>query len=267
MREPVRTCFHLTPTGCVAWWPSPAKRASAVDDGGPRFDYVGAVSSGTVSDRDNQEEAFPGQNIDQLRQHLVGDQRTYQPNVVQLQLDVANDLASDTTLTAAQEAERLRVLLEQIHYVLPRTMVLVGDPAPSKTPAIRDRMYSGDSSYLARSIAVINDARSAGHHIRQVPIAFPHDVSFVDTTQDADGVPNDKGYQAMAQAYVTELRSLWQSGAVVAPDEVVVNPADLVVDASGVDDDPSSGEGTPTTNPPLKVMVVGTPTCADTYLR
>lgn len=257
MREPVRTCFNLGPTGCSAWWPSPTNRASAVDDGGPRFDYVGAVSRGTISDGDNQEEAFPGQNIDQLRQHLVGDLRTFKPNVVQLQLDVANDLTSDTALTVLQEAERLRVLLEQIHYVLPNTMVLVGDPAPSKTPSIRDTMYSGDSSYLARSITVITDARSAGQRVRQVPIAFPHDASFVDTTQDADGVPNDNGYQAMTKAYVAQLSSLWQSGAIVAPDEVVVNPADLVVDASGVDDDPSSGEGGPTTNPPLKVMVVG----------
>ncbi|MER7687486.1 fibronectin type III domain-containing protein [Streptomyces sp. NPDC097610] len=255
MREPLRCNLYVAQGTCYRL-PRGVTRASASDAGTPGFDYVGAVSRGDISDGDNQEEAFPGQNIDQLRQHLVGDLRTYKPNVVLLQLDVANDLTNDSTLTATQEAHQLRLLIEQIHYILPNTMVLVGDPAPSKSPAIRDKMYNGDSSYLAQSSAAITDARSAGLRVRQVPIDFPHDASFVDTTQDADGVPNDNGYQAMAKAYAAQLSSLWQSGAVVAPEEVVVNPADLVVDASGVDDDASSG-GNPTTNPPLKVMVVG----------
>jgi lysophospholipase L1-like esterase len=249
-------CNLYVVQGTCEWLPRGVTRASAPDAGTPSFDYVGAVSRGDIPDGDNQEEAFPGQNIDQLRQHLVGDLRIYKPNVVLLQLDVANDLTNDSALTATQEAHRLRLLIEQIHYVLPNTMVLVGDPAPSTSPAVRDKMYNGDSSYLAQSSAAIADARSAGLRVRQVPIDFPHDASFVDTTQEADGVPNDNGYQAMAKAYAAQLGSLWQSGAVVAPDEVVVNPADLVVDASGVVDDASSG-GNPTTNPPLKVMVVG----------
>ncbi|MFJ7904676.1 SGNH/GDSL hydrolase family protein [Streptomyces sp. NPDC096198] len=255
-RDQTRICMAYGPKGkCVAY--HGFARTRAADAGAPGFDYVGSVSSGEVSDGDNQEEAFPGQNIDQLRQHLVGDLRTYKPNVVLLQLDVANDLTNNGDLTAAQEADRLHALIDQIHYVLPNTMVLVGDPAPSKSPAVRDKMYNGDSSYLARSSAAIASARRSGQPVQQVPIAFPHDSSFVDTTQGADGVPNDDGYKAMAEAYVTRLSSLSASGAVVDPDKVVVNPADLVVDDSGIDDTASSGSGDPTSNPPLKVMVVG----------
>ncbi|WP_406835209.1 GDSL-type esterase/lipase family protein [Streptomyces sp. AHU1] len=257
MRGPARECLiHRYGTGCQEYLDQRSSLASTADAGTTSFDYVGPVGRGSVTDDDNEEEAFPGQNIDQLRQHLVGDLRTYRPNVVLLQLDVANDLTDDEDLTASQEADRLRVLLEQIHFVLPRTMVLVGDPVPSRTPAVRDKMYTGASSYLARSSAVIASALRAGQPVRQVPIAFPHDAGFVDTTQDADGVPNDDGYRAMTLGYVAQLAALWDSGDIVAPADVVVNPADLVVDDSGIDDTPGAG-GNPTTNPPLKVMVVG----------
>ncbi|MFE9123472.1 GDSL-type esterase/lipase family protein [Streptomyces sp. NPDC007172] len=257
-RDQTRLCMAYGSRGkCTGYHSFAARSSAAADTDASGFDYVGAVSNGNISDGDNQEEAFPGQTIDQLRQHLVVDLPIYKPNVVLVQLDIANDLANDDKLTGAQEADRLRLLINQIHYILPKTMVLVGDPAPSKTAAVRDKMYSGDSSYLARSSAVITNAISAGEHVQQVPIAFPRDTSFVDTTQGPDGVPNDKGYQAIADAYVRQLSTLAASGAIVAPSEVVVNPADLVVDDSGIDDTGSSGEGDPTSNPPLKVMVVG----------
>ncbi|MEV7405772.1 GDSL-type esterase/lipase family protein [Streptomyces sp. NPDC091267] len=257
MRGPLRNCM----TGMVAhqtrcpYRSRAAARASAQDAGTPSFDYVGPARGGTVAGDDNEEETFPGQSIDQLRQHLTGDLRTYKPNVVLLQVDVANDLANDSALTVTQEANQLRDLLDQIYYDLPNTTVLVGDPVPSRTPAVQDQMYTGSASYLAQSSAVIASALTAGHRIRQVPLDFDHDVSYVDTAQSADGVPNYKGYQAMTDSYGAQLINLWQAGTIVAPDAVVVNPVDLVVDGSGSDDTGSSTD--PPIAPPLRVMVVG----------
>ncbi|MET8101877.1 fibronectin type III domain-containing protein [Streptomyces sp. NPDC005236] len=228
--------------------------ASAADASTSGFDYVGAVSKGNVGDGDNQEEAFPGQSIDELRQHLVGDLRTYKPNVVMLQIDVANDLATRDGLTATQEANALRDLLDQIYIDLPNTTVLVGDPVPSRTPAVQDEMYTGTASYIAQSSRIIGTEALAGHRIRQVVLDFDHDAGYVDTGQSADGVPNAKGYLAMTVDYVNQLTAAWQDGTIVDPGDVVVNPADMVTDGNGVDDTAGDGD---TGTAPLRVMVVG----------
>ncbi|MDT0466547.1 fibronectin type III domain-containing protein [Streptomyces gibsoniae] len=255
MRNPTRGCvIYRYMQGCLQYldqWPS---RASAADAATPHFDYVGAVSKGNVEDGDNQEEAFPGQSIDELRQHLVGDLRIYKPNVVLLQVDVANNLAARDGLTVTQEANELHDLLDQIYIDVPNTTVLVGDPVPSRTPAVQDEMYTGTASYIAQSSQVIAAEALAGHRIRQVVLDFDHDVSDVDTGQSADGVPNANGYRAMAVDYAAQLTAAWQDGTIVDPGDVVVNPADMVVDGSGVDDTAGGGDmGTA----PLRVMVVG----------
>ncbi|WP_162684144.1 GDSL-type esterase/lipase family protein [Streptomyces populi] len=282
MRGPLQTCVSYYLGQCYGLWPSsanaaktaraasaaktaraanvtgsanaarPTRAASAGNAGTPGFDYVGAVSKGNVEGGDNQEEAFPGQSIDELRQHLVGDLRTYKPDVVLLQLDVANDLATRDGLTATQEANQLQDLLDQIYIDLPNTTVLVGDPVPSSTPAVRDEMYTGTASYIAQSSRIIATEALAGHRIRQV--VLDRDVSEVDTGQSADGVPNAKGYRAMTDAYAAQLTAAWQDGTIVDPGDVVVNPADMVIDGNGVDD---TGDGSDMGTAPLRVMVVG----------
>ncbi|MYV91456.1 hypothetical protein [Streptomyces sp. SID1034] len=108
-RDQTRLCMAYGSRGqCTGWHSFAARSSAAADADAPGFDYVGAVSNGNISDGDNQEEAFPGQTTDQLRQHLVVDLPIYKPNVVLLQLDIANDLANDDKLTGAQEADRLR---------------------------------------------------------------------------------------------------------------------------------------------------------------
>ncbi|MEU2956794.1 hypothetical protein [Streptomyces xanthochromogenes] len=122
-RDQTRLCMAYGSRGqCTGWHSFAARSSAAADADAPGFDYVGAVSSGNISDGDNQEEAFPGQTTDQLRQHLVVDLpiykrnvvllrldlSIYKRNVVLLRLDIANDLANDDKLTGAQEADRLR---------------------------------------------------------------------------------------------------------------------------------------------------------------
>ncbi|WP_306317124.1 MULTISPECIES: GDSL-type esterase/lipase family protein [unclassified Streptomyces] len=205
------------------------------------FDYVGSTEGGTVSDGDNQQEAFPGQSMEQLRQHLSEDLPTYKPNVVVLQIDVANDLTTRNARSAADEANQLRDLLEQIYLVVPNTTVLVGDPAPSKDASVREAMFSGTSSYRARSKAIIDGVAAAGHRIRRVDTGFTSSTSGVDTGQDADGVPNTRGYRTMAYGYAAQLRALWRNGTIVEPGDVVV----------GVD------SGDAITKQPLRVMPLG----------
>ncbi|GAB1332293.1 hypothetical protein ACE1SV_66320 [Streptomyces sennicomposti] len=266
MRGPLDRCVVQSyRDGCTQFWPrtaGPAKAAAAAGSARaaanadtPAFDYVGAVSRGNVADDDNQEEAFPGTGVDELRRHLDGDLRTYKPNVVLLQVDVANDLAKKDGPTAGQEADQLRKLLDQVYLVLPDTTVLVGDPVPSRTAAVREEMYTGSDSYVSRASAVVASQLRAGHRIRQVPLDFGRDAGQVDTGESADGVPNADGYKTMTNGYAAALTGLWRDGTIVDPDAVVVNPADMVVDGSGADEtDPSDGN---TSGPPQRVMVVG----------
>ncbi|MCS0603501.1 endonuclease/exonuclease/phosphatase family protein [Streptomyces sp. LP11] len=248
MRRPLRNCYVLTLPPCN--WGSiksrakAAGRAGATGGSGGTFDYVGAVTGGNTSDGDNDEETYPGQSIDQIRQHMVTDLRTYKPNVVLLQLDVANDLASHSGLTTTQEATQLENLLDQIYYDLPNTTVLVGDPAPSRQQSIQDKIYTGDASYIAQSDQIIAAEAGAGHRISKVVLDFEHDVSDLDTGQKADGVPNYDGYKAMTADYGAQLMSLWKDGTIVDPGDVVVNPSDIIVDGSGVDDTAHGGGST-----------------------
>ena len=268
MRGPLDRCVVQSyRDGCTQFWTrtsGPVKAAvaagstravAAVNADTPTFDYVGTVSRGNVADDDNQEEAFPGAGVDELRLHLDGDLRTYKPNVVLLQVDVANDLAKKNGPTASQEADQLRKLLDQVYTVLPNTTVLVGDPAPSRSTAVREEMYTGTDSYVSRASAVITSQLRVGHRIRQVPLDFGRDAGQLDTGESADGVPNADGYKTMTNGYAAELTKLWQDGTIVDPDAVVVNPVDMVVDGSGVDGtDPGDGN---TSGTPQRVMVVG----------
>ncbi|GGS48744.1 GDSL-type esterase/lipase family protein [Streptomyces cinerochromogenes] len=256
MRDPLDRCVVQSYSdGCRQFWPRTARSARAADASTSTFDYVGAVSRGNVADDDNQEEAFPGKSVEELRRHLAGDLRTYKPNVVLLQIDVANDLAKGDGPTAGQEADQLGALLDQVHIVLPNTTVLVGDPVPSRTAAVRDEMYTGTDSYVSRANAVIASRLRAGHRIRRVPLDFGGDAGHVDTGESADGVPDADGYKIMTNGYAAELTRSWKDGTIVGPGDVLVNPVDMVADGTGVDSSkPSDGN---TSGSPQHVMVVG----------
>ncbi|MET8885400.1 GDSL-type esterase/lipase family protein [Streptomyces rubiginosohelvolus] len=226
MRGPLDRCViqsQAAPGGCRQWGRSLAAVAAVSKADAASFDYVGAVSRGNVEDDDNQMEAFPGKSIEELRRHLVEDLPVYKPNVILLQIDVANDLAKANGPTAAQEADQLKKLLDQIFAVVPNTTVLVGDPVPSRSAAVREEMFSGSGSYVSRVDSVVSAQRGAGRRAHQVPIAFGGDTRHVDTGESADGVPNAGGYRAMTDGYAIQLDALWKNGTIVEPDAVVVN--------------------------------------------
>ncbi|HTU75365.1 MAG TPA: arabinofuranosidase catalytic domain-containing protein [Trebonia sp.] len=221
---------------------------------------MGSVTAGNVGTGEDEEDAFPGESIDQIRQHLVTDLPVYKPDVILLQLDVANDL--DKGVTATQEASELQALLNQIYYILPNTTVLLGDPTPSVNAATQSAIYTGSGSYISQSNQIVADMALAGHRIQAVPLDFEDDTGDLDTTAPADGVPNYNGYVDMASVYATALLNLEQARTIVDQDAVVVNPSSIIEDGSGIDD---TGEGGSLSGGPCDIYdYYGTP-CAAAY--
>ena len=205
-------------------------------------------------------EAFPGESIAQIQQHLVTDLPVYQPDTILLQLDVASDL--DSGVTASAEASALQTLLNQIFDILPNTTVLLGDPAPSVNAATEAAMYTGSGSYISQSDQIVEGMDQTGHPIVAVPNGFEENTADLDTSQSADGVPNNAGYALMAANYASTWLALEDSGTVVDPSGVIVNPSDFVDDATGVDD---TGQAEGTGSEPCDIYADdGTP-CAAAY--
>jgi Alpha-L-arabinofuranosidase B, catalytic len=100
------------PVGC----PGIVRREAAA--GSVSFDYVGSVTAGDVAVGEDEEDAFPGEAIDQIRQHLVTDLPVYKPDVILLQLDVANDLDTQPGLTTGQKASDPQNLLNQTNQIV-----------------------------------------------------------------------------------------------------------------------------------------------------
>jgi hypothetical protein len=245
MRDPVYECMlrYGNNSGkytCAKSGPL-SKIAQAAAASNVSFDYVGSVTAGDVGTGEDEEDAFPGATIDQIRQHLVTDLPTYKPDVVLLQLDVANDLATHSGLSVGQEASELQNLLNQIFYILPNTTVLLGDPTPSINPSIENEIYSGSGSYISQSNQIVANKVLEGHRIAAVPLDFENNTADLDTTASADGVPNDNGYVDMADNYVGLLLNLEQSGTIVDPGAVIVNPSGIIEDGSGIDDTGEAG--------------------------
>ena len=250
-----RTSSGFLPSSALAKNGTAAAAAGTIT-----LDYVGSVTAGNVAPGEDEEDAFPGESIDQIRQHLVTDLPVYKPNVILLQIDVANDL--DKGVTATQEASELQDLLHQIYYILPNTTVLLGDPAPSLNAATQSEMYTGSGSYISQSDQIVADVALAGHRIQTVPLDFEDNTAGLDTTASADGVPNDAGYQDMAGVYGDALLNLESAGTIVDTDAVIVNPSGIIEDGSGVDD---TGEGGSLSGGPCDIYAYyGTP-CTAAY--
>jgi hypothetical protein len=200
------------------------------------LNFVGSVSAGDVpaADGGDEVEAFPGESIAQLQQHLVTDLPLYRPDTILLQLDVASDL--DSGVAASAEASALQGLLNQIFDILPNTTVLLGDPAPSVNATTEAAMYAGSDSYISQSDQIVEGMQQTGHEIDPVANGFEGNTADLDASQAADGVPNDTGYASMAANYASAWLALKDTGTVADPSGVIVNPTGFVDDGTGVDD-------------------------------
>ncbi|MBT0769836.1 hypothetical protein KIH74_12940 [Kineosporia sp. J2-2] len=174
-----------------------AELRDELTEAGVAVDFVGSLSSGTMSDPEN--EGHGGYRIDQVAAGAQNWLATYQPDVVLLAAGT-NDTLQNYDLPNAPA--RLGALIDEILDARPGVTLMVGTLQPSRDAtddAQVDEFNAGARTVVADKVA----AGATNVHLV--------DLNAVLTTDDilSDKIhPNDGGYTKIAQAWFDALEPI-----------------------------------------------------------
>lgn len=166
-------------------------------DGDYRVDFVGSLSGGPAELGDHDHEGHSGWRIDQIDAGVVGWLRATTPHTVLLHIGT-NDILQNHDPAGAPA--RLSALIDHITATAPAAEVFVATIIPIAWSA----QEAAVRTYNAAIPEIVRSKVSAGGHVHLV------DMHAALTSADlADGVhPNATGYDRMAAAWYTALRSV-----------------------------------------------------------
>ena len=161
---------------------------------GVEVDYVGSQSSGTTDDREN--EGHPGWRIDQVAAQTDAWLKTYDPDVVLINLGT-NDMGQNYDLAGAPA--RLGGLIDQILAHEPDTTVMVSTLVPSANPTNNARAEEFNKAVPE----LVRQRAEAGSDVHLVD--FRGTITLDDLA--ADGIhPDDEGFAKMAGAWFAAIK-------------------------------------------------------------
>lgn len=162
-----------------------------------RVTFVGSQVAGPGSLPSRENEGHPGWRINQISGRVVRWLKTYQPQVILLQIGTNDIVFNDHVSTAPQ---RLRSLLLQISATLPTAKIIVAQITPLRKPGWNAEVQT----YNAQIPAMVTSLADQGIHVSYVDMY--HAVPMSDLN---DGIhPNDSGYAAMATVWYKGLRAV-----------------------------------------------------------
>jgi len=152
--------------------------------------FVGSQIDGPASLPYRENEGHPGWRINQIASRVVDWLKTYQPQVILLQIGTNDIVYNDHVSTAPQ---RLRSLLLQISETLPNAKILVAQITP-----LRNTRWDAEVvTYNAAIPAMVTSLAAQGLPVRYVDMYHAVPVSNL-----GDGIhPNDSGYASMASVW------------------------------------------------------------------
>ena len=167
---------------------------AALLNGGFSVDFVGSITSGTMTDPYN--EGHSGWRIDQIAGSTTQVVQKYQPNVVLLMAGT-NDMAQGYDLGNAPT--RLGDLTEQILAASPNTTVLVASLVPASDAAIDNNI----KAFNAKLPELVAQKRRQGLAVYFVDMSSFPPSALADVLH-----PNDAGYQLMADQWLPAIRDV-----------------------------------------------------------
>jgi len=165
--------------------------------GGFRADFVGSLFNGPASLGDHDHEGHSGWRIDQIDANIVTWLRTTTPHTVMLHIGT-NDVLQNFNLSSAPT--RLSTLIDHITATVPTAEVFVATIISLSSSSAE----AAARTFNAAIPGIVQSKVNAGRHLHLV------DMHAALTTADlADGIhPNATGYDKMATAWFTALRSV-----------------------------------------------------------
>lgn len=170
----------------------------ALNAQGARVTFVGSMRTGPLLGFVRNNQGMPGWTIRQLSAHVVDWLKTYQPQIILLQIGTNDFVKHDDPAHAPQ---RLRGLLDQITVTAPAASVIVAQI----TPLNRGAQLSAEVlTYNAAIPAIVAEEAALGRHVQMVDMYHAVSPSLL-----VDGIhPDDQAYLRMAQVWEQALLPL-----------------------------------------------------------